>query len=957
MLKYFFIFILVVEAALAQKISVDDRRKRILSIIDEELAEVSRLAQQQDYKNPESILRISELQLEKARLWREIENETFLSVPADQRRTVNKSSYFKKSAEFFEAANNSALGLVKRFPDYKLIGEVYYIIGYNKKELGEQDEAKKFFKLSADKTPSSSKIKYKAQLASADYYYNDKKYEAAIPLYEASIKNLDERWWTKDSFNLAWCYYRTKDYNRAIDLLKKVHTKSATGKYIDMRTLVERDIGVFYVDAGRIDDAVQFYQKLGLNFSEQFIKISNAIMTQGKFSQAEALLNHASKVEKNRERRIEILLAQLTLYDKFKKTDLHLKAAQELVALHQKKPLQEDQLRALIFQVDKSAAELQKAITSNIYQNVPQVQNQKSKDSITYFQLSSVLAPNKKAEKTFYQGETAYAAGKYQTAVNFYLEAFDAARSSNDQKIMSQCVEGMLSSLGQSSFDSAQAEKLYVPVYSRYLAFDSKTERAKTIFVKLFNAQFDSGDVKGSEETLSRFSKSFPGDYKTQEGMLAKIMEHYRTQKDYSTVKTYVQKINQGEFKVSNKYAAALRNLMTKIQIEGVQQSLERGEKGVALKGYHQIYNSPESTPKAKTNAAYNLAALYHELGNSSQSYSWAVTALSEMDVPDVASFADSFLGIAAGLFLRQSFTQSADLSQRMLDKLCKENSSNKTVAFKNAVFISIANGDLDKALEIRKMGSACLVPDQAIAEVSFELLKDLAKAKRWEDYERMILELEKNSKNSPQLILPLEALKQEYLRLGDTQLAQELQVKQSQFYQLCQSQKLDIPVEALDLIADKMIESVVAKKQRIEQIVLKFPETDFNNAVKQKLQGLDELTSEVDKIQKLGSGKGIVKAYHHLVTAYEDFGISLKNFVPEGKGPEYVESFKKAMAEIYNPILMNSKKLRQDAIKLIKENKILSAQNLSILFSTEDGPRKFISKRSAVLMDRGGRR
>ena len=74
MLKLVLPFLLIT-SALAQQPNLDERRSKILGIVEEELAEVSRLARQQDMKVPDTILRISELNLEKARLYREAENE------------------------------------------------------------------------------------------------------------------------------------------------------------------------------------------------------------------------------------------------------------------------------------------------------------------------------------------------------------------------------------------------------------------------------------------------------------------------------------------------------------------------------------------------------------------------------------------------------------------------------------------------------------------------------------------------------------------------------------------------------------------------------------------------------------------------------------------------------------------------------------------------------------------
>ncbi len=957
MLKYLLLSLLI-STAFAQKLSLDERRTKIISIVDEELAEVSRLAKQQSYKDPNILLRMSELNLEKARLWREVENEKYLAIPAEKRRDLNKADYFRKSSKYFNDANQTAYAVVKRFPKYKGIGEVYYILAYNNKELGNQKEAQKYFKLASRRsTGPNSKMNAKSRLALADYYFNDHKYAQAIPLYEYAIKQLDEKWWTKDAFNLAWSYYRTRKYDKAINLLLEVHKKSSSSKYVDMSNMVERDIGIFYVDAGRLNDAIEFYKRNGINYTEQFVKIANLIVSQGRFSQAEALLNEAAKVEKDRERRIAIYLAQLDLFDKYNKIGQHLKVSRAMVKLHSESPLNSDDMKRLIYHVDKKAAELQKATASQTYANVPKVKARKSKQAIAYFELAQKLSPGEKAEKIFFQAETAYAATDFGKALRYYVKSFDAAFANNEKKLITQNLEGMLASLAQPGLNRANAEKYYEPVYTRYLSVDSKSDRAKSIYVKLFNTRFDKGEIAEAEDTMEKFAAKFPNDYETQEGMLAKIMEHYRKKKDYGKVKTYVADINKGKYKVSKKYADALRSLMTKIQIEGVQQSLEKGDKDIAMKGYHQIYKDPESTPKAKVNAAYNLSALYYEMGDTNQSYQWGVVAARDMEAVDVSKFADSFLSISAGLFLRQQFSQSADLSYRVFAKLCKQNSNNKVVAFKNAVFISLANNELDKALEIRNFARQCQLPNSVMSEVGLELLKDIGKASRWQTYEEDLRALEADPKNRPNLIRPMEELRKEFLKVGNTEEAKQLEAKQTRFYNEARKAKQDVPVEALDLIAEKLMVKVRNLKTQVGEITLRFPENEFNNAVKAKLRILDQLTSEVNQIQKTGSGKGIVEGYRLAIDAYETFGEELRAFTPEGKSPEYVASFQKAMADVYNPILANARKQRSEVKKLIMDNKILSASNYAVLYGRLESFKRYVSSKNIVLMDRGGQR
>src|SRR5687767_9651378 len=99
MLKIFLLFVLT-SVAFGQKLTLDERRKQIITIVDEELSEVSRLAKQENFSSPDTLLRISELNLEKGRLWREAENEEFLGIPVNDRRNVKKSEYFKRSSQY-----------------------------------------------------------------------------------------------------------------------------------------------------------------------------------------------------------------------------------------------------------------------------------------------------------------------------------------------------------------------------------------------------------------------------------------------------------------------------------------------------------------------------------------------------------------------------------------------------------------------------------------------------------------------------------------------------------------------------------------------------------------------------------------------------------------------------------------------------------------------------------------
>jgi hypothetical protein len=954
MLRYSFYLLLLLSAVSA--LALDERRARIIAVINEELAEVTRLSQQRNNRDPELLLRVAELHLEKARLTREDENEKFLDLPVEKRRTVNENQYYAGSIRSFQNANQYATAVTKSFPSYREIADVYYILAFNARELKNYKDSDKYFALARKKAPKGSKTEKKAKLALADSYFNKAKFSKAIPLYESALAGLNESWWTKDAFNLAWSYYRVKNYSKAISLMHEIHRRSGDSKYINMKYFVERDLVSFYVDAKRTNDAVEWYRAQGIDYSSHLIKIIKVQTAQGKFTQAEQLLAEAAKIQTSPDKRIEVLFLQLELSDKYNKIPSHLKAAIELTDSLLKGSLNSDQIKILDYQISKKAAETQKAAASPIYKDVKKTRLSRTRQAISYFGLLAKIKPQATAEPIFFQGETSYAAEQLSESMGYYLRAFEAAKNEKNNKIKAQAVEGMLATLGNQGLSPKQAEQFYVPVYTAYLKEEPNSARAKIIRQKLFKVYIDRKDFKNAEQVLSDYAQLHPEDFKSQEVMLASLMDDARNKKDFNRFKGFIVQINEGKYKVSKKYGEALRQMMTKIQIEDAQSALDKGDKAFALKSYIRIYENPESTVRAKANAAYNLAALYYEANDLTESYKWGAAALNEMNDAEVKQFSASFLAIGTNLFLRQRFQQSADLNTRTLAKLCKQGDASKNTAFKNASFLWLAEGLIEKTEEVLNIGTKCGIDIQTLNEVRIELAKEYQKLSRWESLEAILPSVVASKSQAPLAIIYLESLRRSYAGLGDSQRAMSLGSQILEIYRSAKAKNQDIPVEALDIIALGLMPKLEQKQSQLDSIVLSFPEDTFNNQVKRKLAILDSLTGDVNEIQKTGSGKGIVRAYKLLINSYEKFASELSRFTPEGKSEDYVASFKKAMSGVWTPILQTALKRRQEVKELIVSNNILSDDNNEML--SPQGTNlvaQFRLQQNLILMDRGG--
>lgn len=934
---------------------IEERREKIISIINEELNEVYRLSSHLNHRNPDHLLRMAELNLEKARLYRDKENKEYLELPTSKRRKLNKRSFFRESNKYFDQANTLCMKIVRNYPSYKSIGEVYYIIAYNAKEANKNKTAEKYFKRAISKSRPNSDVQLKSKISLAEIYYNTKRYSSAIPLYSQALSRHKDRWWTKDSFNLAWCYYRNNQHDRAIRKMQEVYTVSSDDKYVDMRDAVTRDIGQIYATSGKISEGINFYEKLGINFTDQLIDIANVLNREGRKADADKVLNYAEAYVKDTGKKAEIYLEQLVHDAQYNRYRDHLKNTRKLMAYFKAKKLSDKQVAALTFQVQKMGAVIQKKVVSNIYKNSKTRRIYKSYAN-EYFDFMQSLDPAKKSLYAFYQGETSFAAKDYSEAMKYYNEAFDRARKENNSAVMKNSMEGLLAGLGQRSLSSKEKESYYIPVYENYLSMDSKSDRAEMLYTKLFKAYYDKGDYDNAEKTLYRYHRDFPKNHKTKEAMIANLMEISKKKGDHVKIRDWVARIDAGDFVVSPQYKLKLQQLLTNIQIEEVQTKLEKGDKKEALIGYHKIVKDQYSTKKSKINAKYNLAALYYELGNVDKSYEWSLNAIEEMDAKDVEDFSDSFLSISSYLFGMQYFEKSASLSEKILEKLCNTRSKKKRIAFRNSLYLYVAENKLKEAQNVLKLGRSCKIRNSVVVDATFEIIEKFWEHNLYQVYEQSLENLSFSKKYWPKLLGPYSKLIALHEKHQNMNRVSELKSKRQQLFDWSIRNKKDIPVSSLNIMAMEEMKKLDPIVSNLESTKLSFPEDTFNQLMQRKLKLLEKLTDQAVRVQSLGAPEGIVQSFKVLINAYSNFVQEMKTFKPTGKSKEFMDSFNQAMAGVYVPLEQKVKNFQVEAKAAIVKNDILSNSNADVIYDMKDSNR-FYSKYSGVVMHRGGKR
>ncbi|WP_044557160.1 tetratricopeptide repeat protein [Halobacteriovorax marinus] len=933
------------------------RRSELVKVIDLELREVTRLNKQSRTSDPDLLLRMAELLLEKARLVKELENSRFMQYDAEKRQKIDKKKFFKQSNSYFVQAQKTCHLILKKFPRFKGKADVYYIMAYNAKEFQQDKKAQAYFSKSVKSTGKTTFTSTRSKVALAEIYFNQGQYKQAIPLYENAFRNkkFRDKWYTKDSVNLAWSYYRVGKTKSAIRLMREAYKLSKSPNYVDMSFSIERDLAYFYTDSGRVNEAVQFYKSIGKNIASNLLKVSTYLMNRGKYSPAEKTLKQALNYKVSEQEDIEINIKLLSLYERFGKYHNHQKVAKTLLKYHEQKKLNPEQVKVLEYQLKRISGIVQKQVSGKQYKSQKKTLYSKARLAVGYFALLSQFDPLNAHKYTFLGAETYFAAGMNNSAVEEYANSLQRAQDIKNAKYIKLSNEGMMAALGGKNISKKSKDKYVEIAYLNSLRADNKSKQADKVYQRLFGLYFDRGDIPNCEKTLLSYKNSFPRNYSTQEAMLARILDHHKKKGDLESIKTWVARINSGDFKVTPKFAKKTKIIMLSLQFDNVEKATSKGDKKKALALYVAIYKDPTTTDSGRENASYNIATLFHELGDTYRSFAWSKRALSHMNSKNVKRFQGSFLKISNDLFEHQKTKESVELYATVLDKICLERSSNKATFLKNAVNVALADGDAKTARAVLNNSYRCRISSSVLDELELEMLRFEVENNNWSDALAQIRKLSKSTRIYPDLIYPLSKVRNAYIAAGRVSNARELEREILSYYSKIRN-KRKIEIEGLDEVALIRIQLLESRIQSYKSIELAFPDSKFNSLLQRKFKLLDGLTTDLINVMSVGSGKGMIKSYDHLVDVYKHMIHSIDSFVPPGKSPEYVSTFKKSMNNILLPLRKKVDDFKREAIAKINKDNILSDDNKNIIFEGKFSP-EFILGNNGVLMDRGGSR
>jgi tetratricopeptide (TPR) repeat protein len=178
-----------------------------------------------------------------------------------ERKQADPSIDHSRSHPYLQNGIEASHEILKLKIPYPRLDQIYYFLAFSASELGDREQGLKYYE-EIIRRFSNSPFVAEAQRELADDAYAHNNYRKAITLYEQAIRQASASQLPQINHKLAWAYYRIKQYDQSIQKLKEaVALAQKSGeKMLSVREEALRDMAVFMTEAGKVDDAIAYFQ-------------------------------------------------------------------------------------------------------------------------------------------------------------------------------------------------------------------------------------------------------------------------------------------------------------------------------------------------------------------------------------------------------------------------------------------------------------------------------------------------------------------------------------------------------------------------------------------------------------------------------------------------------------------------------------------------------------------------
>ncbi len=185
--------------------------------------------------------------------------------------------------------------ILANYPQYQRADEATFYLATALQDTARADKAVKEFTRLVRTYPESKWVP-DSYVMIGEYYFERNNAYKALVAYQKAATFRDADKYSFALYKLAWCYYNVGEYGKSIDTMKTVvaHAMSSTTNdskskksKIQLQDEALKDLVRFFADAGEMDEAYAYFNKLGKKelIRSMLKRLASTYFEQGKFEQ------------------------------------------------------------------------------------------------------------------------------------------------------------------------------------------------------------------------------------------------------------------------------------------------------------------------------------------------------------------------------------------------------------------------------------------------------------------------------------------------------------------------------------------------------------------------------------------------------------------------------------------------------------------------------------------------
>lgn len=910
-----FIYSNIITCAYSQD-EVASRDKQILKLIDEEIHTIEK----NPYSSAELSHRLFELKSEKIKVIREKETKEFIELKSKSINPALKNPNFKLSNELLIDTQNFASEIIKKYPTYQKINEIFYSMAINEREYGNNKQTEELLKKSIKSSTKDDKTIYFAKIALAENYYNNKQYSEAIGYYDEILKNKKNEWYGKHLYNASWCYLKNRQFTKSLNLLLESYNTSKDNKYISMRDQILTALPLFFVQADSTKEGILFIEKNIKPSTPTLINLAQSSMSKNNFQLTNEVLNAAlnnAKLEKNVNLEIKVRQSQLSIFKESKKEELFFETAKKTVDLILSNKIDKDEKDHVINIIKEVAGFMQINLVKQKDKDAVSYKRTNFQKIIVYFDLLSQIDEQNSPQYAYYQGETSLSILEYKKAIDFYTKAIlNSKKQKGINDYFTKSINSLLSSLELAKLKKKSEDHFIILALKNYLIYFPNSEKSQVFYQKLFSKYFEKEDIRKAINTLLVYMKNFSKDEKIHQEMLTQIIEHYIQKKNTKKLSFWVSKIESGYLNFKKEYIEKSIEILGGLLFQNFQELEKKGELTKASMGYKDIYDNKKYPKKVRADAAYALATILLSQNDPQNAFEWIKKSFEFFTKEDLQKISKSLYEASKTLRLFQKFNFSSDISKHYLLLNCEKrdiaNSDFYTILQQNQI---LSKTNLKDYISTKNALEKCVKSEITINDTNHEMLESLI----FNDKKEEIVFALKN----------ISFQKNDYQEIGKYLKFKFWQTKtEDQIIGIDDLKSLSNNYPFLDLDSTiKKFEIINEHSQKVLQFKIefskkeKFNEELFNNELEQYFSIINKMNQNIYSLAKNSSPEEIIFLQNLLSSPYLKLMEAINYYTPSGVDSKYLDSFKKAMRPVIESLSSKVSNIESEKMTFLLKN------------------------------------